>query len=109
MNKVDRHLCLCCGHKYSDHYWTGKSRAGCGLAACLCELFLDIDDHEESIRAASLALQRELVEALKRNLERMKLINGPNEKCIGDPSLCFNHQLIHDTEALIIRASKELA
>lgn len=38
---------------------------------------------------------------LQRALGRLMLINGPDEKCCMDPSVCPNHSLIHDIEEFL--------
>ena len=41
-------------------------------------------------------MEKELILKL---VERMKLINGPDEKCcFHDPTKCPNHALIHEAE-----------
>lgn len=42
--------------------------------------------------------EKKLVDLLKKNLERMKLINGADERCILGTNVCPNHRLIHETE-----------
>lgn len=47
--------------------------------------------------------EAKLVDLLKRNLDRMKLLNGGDEHCVhgAGHSLCANHSLIHETEKAI--------
>lgn len=38
---------------------------------------------------------------IERFVERMKLINGPDENCCLTPIQCPNHALIHEAEAFL--------
>jgi len=46
------------------------------------------------------------ISLLERNLERMKLINGPEDKCVfpDNDMECQNHKLIRETEKAIAKA-----
>lgn len=46
--------------------------------------------------------QREEIEGLKKLLERglrqMQAINGADDRCVGNPKECLNHNWIHEAE-----------
>lgn len=47
---------------------------------------------------------------LERNLERMKLINGPDKKCCHiNVGICANHSLIHETEEFLAHYRESLS
>ena len=64
--------------------------------------YLITDPREIEANANLLAAAPDLLALLERACLRLKMINGPDIKCVHEnPAICGNHALIHEIEEVI--------
>lgn len=107
---TDKPCCTICDAKKTCHICGQQTLMACsdcridfGISIYVCNKPECQKKHESKCPNSFLAERDELVKLLKRNLERMKLING--DDC--GKEFCPNHLLIKETEQALSKATPQ--